>query len=154
MKANPPSERARVKRVPSRGAYDKETIYSILDEGLVCHVGFVLDGQPFVIPKSYARAGDRLIIHGSTVGQLTRAMKKNADICVAVSFIDGLVVARSAFHHTVNYRSVVVFGKATLIEGLGKVIGGRTIGSFLSQSVSPVWVDLSLTTAPISPATI
>lgn len=116
MKNNPPSERARVRRASSRGFYDKETIYSILDEGLVCHVGFILDGQPFVIPKSYARAGDHLIIHGSMASQLTRAVNENADICVAVSLLDGLVLARSAFFHTVNYRSVVVFGKATLIE--------------------------------------
>lgn len=116
MSATPPSDRARVKRLPERGDYDKETIYSILDEGLVCHVGIAVEDQPFVIPMNYARSGDKLIIHGSRGSRLMRALKAGAEVCVVVTHIDALVLARSAFHHSVNYRSVVIFGKAEVIE--------------------------------------
>ena len=117
MTNNPPSDRTRVKRLPDRGAYDKETVYSILDEGLVCHVGIAVEDQPFVIPMAYARCGDRLVMHGSGGSRLVRALKAGAEVCVAVTHLDALVMARSAFHHSMNYRSVVVFGKAGLIKG-------------------------------------
>jgi nitroimidazol reductase NimA-like FMN-containing flavoprotein (pyridoxamine 5'-phosphate oxidase superfamily) len=117
MTHNPPSDRTRVKRLPERGAYDKNTLYSILDEGLVCHVGIAVANQPFVIPMAYARSGDRLIMHGSGGSRLVRALKAGADVCVAVTHLDALVMARSAFHHSMNYRSAVVFGMARLIEG-------------------------------------
>jgi nitroimidazol reductase NimA-like FMN-containing flavoprotein (pyridoxamine 5'-phosphate oxidase superfamily) len=117
MSQKPPTDRTRVKRLPDRGAYDKDTVYSILDEGLVCHVGIAVEGQPFVIPMAYARAGDRLIMHGSAGSRLMRALKSGADVCVSVTHLDALVLARSAFHHSMNYRSVVVFGRARAIEG-------------------------------------
>lgn len=122
MKNHPPSDRTRVKRVPSRGAYDKETIYSILDEGLVCYVGFIENGRPVVIPTSYARAGDKLIIHGSRASRMMKALASGADVCVTVAHVDGIVVAKSATHHSVNYRSVVVFGNAKPVEGDEEII--------------------------------
>lgn len=103
--------------MPVRGAYDKETVNSILDEGLVCHVAIAVDGQPLVIPMAYARCGDRLIMHGSGGSRLLKVLKSGAEVCVAVTHLDGLVLARSAFHHSMNYRSVVIFGEAQLVEG-------------------------------------
>ena len=111
-----PTERTQVHRLTKRGVYDRETVYSILDEGLVCHVGFVEDGKPVVIPTGYARKGDTLYIHGSTISRMFRALGKGADVCVTVTLVDGLVLARSAFHSSMNYRSVVIFGKATLLD--------------------------------------
>lgn len=112
-----PTERTKLKRLPKRGSFDRETIYKILDEAFVCHVGFIVDGQPFVIPTGFARDGDNLIIHGSAVSRMMRALvsEEEADVCVTVTLIDGLVLARSAFHHSMNYRSAVIFGKAKLI---------------------------------------
>jgi len=111
-----PSERTQVRRLPKRGVYNREAVYSILDEGLVCHVGFVADGKPVVIPIGYGRKGDTLYLHGSPASRMLRALGKGADVCVTVTIVDGLVLARSAFHHSMNYRSVVIFGKATLLE--------------------------------------
>jgi len=111
-----PTLRTTIKRVPKRGNYDRATIYSILDEGLVCHIGFVANGQPFVIPTAYGRAGDRLYIHGSPASRMLRLLQQGLDLCVTVTLLDGLVLARSAFHHSMNYRSVVVVGKATPVE--------------------------------------
>ena len=110
------TDRTRLKRLPKRGHFDRETVYGILDEGFICHVGFVLEGQPFVIPTGYARAGDKLYIHGSQASRMLRALSGGVAACVMVTIIDGLVLARSAFHHSMNYRSVVVFGRATLVE--------------------------------------
>jgi len=112
MTATAPSPRTAVRRLPERGAYDRATIDAILDEGLVCHVGFVAEGQPFVIPTAYARIGDRLYLHGSSGGRMLRALAGGAPLCATVTILDGLVLARSAFHHSVNYRSVVVLGVA------------------------------------------
>jgi uncharacterized protein len=111
-----PSQRTTVKRIPKRANYESETIYQILDEGLVCHIGFVADGQPVVIPTAYGRIDDTLYIHGSPASRMLKTLQQDFDICVTVTLIDGLVLARSAFHHSMNYRSVVVFGKATLVE--------------------------------------
>lgn len=105
-----PTERTRVRRLPARGAYDKDTIYRILDEALICHVGFVVDGSPVVIPMVSARAGDNLLLHGSTASRLTRHLATGADVCVTVTHLDGLVVSRSVFDSSMNYRSVVVMG--------------------------------------------
>jgi nitroimidazol reductase NimA-like FMN-containing flavoprotein (pyridoxamine 5'-phosphate oxidase superfamily) len=108
--------RTTVRRLPKRGVYDKETVYSILDEGFICHVGFVVDEQPFVIPTGYARVGDTLYIHGSAANRMIKiAASDGVDICVTVTLLDGLVLARSAFHHSMNYRSVVVLGKGRLV---------------------------------------
>jgi nitroimidazol reductase NimA-like FMN-containing flavoprotein (pyridoxamine 5'-phosphate oxidase superfamily) len=111
----PPSPRATVKRLPDRARYDVGTVNAILDEGLVCHVGFVDGGQPFVIPSTYARDGGRLLLHGSAASRMIRALASGAPACVTVTHLDGLVLARSAFHHSMNYRSVVVLGPATEI---------------------------------------
>jgi hypothetical protein len=111
-----PTERTQVHRLPKRGVYERETVYRILDEGLVCHVGFVADGKPVVIPTGYGRKGDTLYLHGSPASRMFRALGKGADVCITVTLLDGLVLARSAFHHSMNYRSVVIFGKATLLE--------------------------------------
>jgi nitroimidazol reductase NimA-like FMN-containing flavoprotein (pyridoxamine 5'-phosphate oxidase superfamily) len=111
------TQRTRLKRLPKRGVFDRETIYSILDEGFICHVGFAVDGKPFVIPTGYARIGDRLVLHGSAASRMMREIEGGIDVCVTVTLIDGLVLARSAFHHSMNYRSVVVFGKAEMVTG-------------------------------------
>jgi uncharacterized protein len=112
-----PSPRATVKRLPDRARYDARTVHAILDEGLVCHVGFVdgEDGQPFVIPTTYARDGERLLIHGSAASRMVRALASGGPACVTVTLLDGLVLARSGFHHSMNYRSVVVLGRAVEI---------------------------------------
>jgi len=108
--------RTTLKRLPQRANYDRELINQILDEGFICHVGFALDGQPFVIPTGYARVGDSLIIHGSQASRMLRALGQGIDVCLTVTLVDGLVLARSAFNHSMNYRSVVVFGRATVID--------------------------------------
>jgi len=116
MATNAPSNRTRVKRLPARGIYDRSEIDAILDEGFVCHVGFVVDDQPFVIPTGYARDGDRVLIHGSAASRMLRTLENGVDVCVTVTLTDALVLARSAFHHSINYRSVVILGKATPIN--------------------------------------
>src|SRR5262245_60893938 len=111
-----PTERTQVKRLPKRGAYDRETVFKILDEAFVCHVGFVVDGQPYVIPTNFGRVGDTLYLHGSAASRMLRTLSEGVPVCATVSLIDGLVLARSAFHHSVNYRSVVILGTARLVE--------------------------------------
>jgi nitroimidazol reductase NimA-like FMN-containing flavoprotein (pyridoxamine 5'-phosphate oxidase superfamily) len=103
------TERTRVRRLPERAAYDRDTVHAILDEGFICHVGFVVDGQPYVIPTGYARAGETLYLHGSTGSRL--GLRSGMDVCVTVTLLDGLVLARSAFHHSMNYRSVLALGR-------------------------------------------
>src|SRR5574341_1657820 len=116
MSEIPHTARTTLKRLPERGSFDREQINAILDEGIICHVGFVADGQPFVIPTGYARVDGKLIIHGSQASRMLRNLGKGIEVCVTITLIDGLVLARSAFHHSMNYRSVVVFGRATVIE--------------------------------------
>jgi uncharacterized protein len=111
----PQTDRTKLKRLPKRGQYDRESVNAILDEGFICHVGFVVDGQPFVIPTGYARVNDKLYIHGSQASRMLRTLVNGVDVCLTVTLVDGLVLARSAFHHSMNYRSVVVFGKAELV---------------------------------------
>jgi nitroimidazol reductase NimA-like FMN-containing flavoprotein (pyridoxamine 5'-phosphate oxidase superfamily) len=111
-----PSAKTKLRRLPKRGAHDRETIDAILDEGLVAHMGFVHDGQPVVIPTLHARLGDEVIVHGSSASRALRSLADGAPMCLTVTLIDGLVLARSAFHHSVNYRSVVLFGAARLLE--------------------------------------
>jgi nitroimidazol reductase NimA-like FMN-containing flavoprotein (pyridoxamine 5'-phosphate oxidase superfamily) len=111
----PPSDRTRVRRVPERGNYDLATIAAIVDEALVCHVGFVSDDKPYVIPMAIARDGDRLLLHGSTASRLMRVLAQGAEVCVTVTHLDGVVVARSAFHSSMNYRSAVIVGRAESI---------------------------------------
>jgi uncharacterized protein len=111
----PVTERTRLKRLPRRGVFDRAAVYDILDEGFVCHVGFVVDGQPFVIPTGYARVGDEIYLHGSAASRMVRSLSTGLDVCVTVTLVDGLVLARSAFHHSMNYRSVMILGQARLV---------------------------------------
>jgi uncharacterized protein len=112
MPETPPSERTRVKRHPERGAYDRATIDAILDEALFCHVGYVADGHPRVIPTIHARVGDTLYVHGSNASRTLRTIMGGEEVCIVTTLLDGLVLARSAFMHSMNYRSVVVYGRA------------------------------------------
>ncbi len=116
MSEFPLTERSRIRRLPKRGQYDKDTIYRILDEGLVCHVGLVEDHRPAVIPMNYARRDDTLILHGAPASRLLQYVQAGHPVCVTVTLLDGLVLARSVFHHSMNYRSAVVFGRGRLIE--------------------------------------
>ena len=111
-----PTSRTQVRRLPKRGAYDAATIHSILDAGFIAHVGFQVDGQPFVIPTLYGRDGDRLYLHGSAASRMLRELEASIPVCVTVTLVDALVLARSAFHHSINYRSVVAFGTARRID--------------------------------------
>jgi nitroimidazol reductase NimA-like FMN-containing flavoprotein (pyridoxamine 5'-phosphate oxidase superfamily) len=111
-----PTQRTTLIRRPDRGTYDRSSVNAILDEALICHVGFSVDGQPFVLPTTHARVDDRLYIHGSVGGRMLRTLRRGAPICVTVTLIDGLVLARSAFHHSMNYRSVVILGCAREVE--------------------------------------
>jgi nitroimidazol reductase NimA-like FMN-containing flavoprotein (pyridoxamine 5'-phosphate oxidase superfamily) len=110
------TERTRVIREPQRGVYDRAAIYKILDEGFICHVGFAVDGQPFVVPTMYARVGDAIYFHGSAASRMLRNVSAGISVCVTVTLVDGLVLARSVFNHSMNYRSVVALGKATLVD--------------------------------------
>lgn len=112
-----PTPRSKVRRLPARGSYDREVIYAILDEALVCHVGFVDDGQPVVIPTIHVRIGDRIYFHGSNASRMLTLLREGVPACVTVTLLDGLVLARSAFHHSMNYRSVVIFGRAEETKG-------------------------------------
>ncbi|MCU1303784.1 MAG: Flavin-nucleotide-binding protein [Candidatus Sulfotelmatobacter sp.] len=111
-----PTPRTRLVREADRAVYDREAAYRILDEGFLCHVGFVVDGQPFVIPTSYGRKDDCLFIHGSAASRMLRNVKEGIPVCITVTLLDGLVLARSIFNHSMNYRSVVVLGKAALVD--------------------------------------
>ena len=110
------TDRNRIRRLPKRGQYDRQTIYQILDEALICHVGFVDKNQPYVIPINFARVGDSIVMHGAKASRLLKHIQAGHPICVEATIVDGLVLARSVFHHSVNYRSVVIFGRGRLIE--------------------------------------
>ena len=139
---NVPTARTRVVREPQRAIYDREAAYKILDEGFICHVGFSLDGQPFVIPTGYGRVGDNLFIHGSAASRMLRNMDQGIPLCVTVTLLDGLVLARSIFNHSMNYRSVVVLGTAFKVEeGEEKIAALRA----LSEHILPGrWVESRL----------
>jgi nitroimidazol reductase NimA-like FMN-containing flavoprotein (pyridoxamine 5'-phosphate oxidase superfamily) len=128
-----------VKRHPERGAYDRATIDAILDEALICHVGFVLDGQPFVIPTIHARDGDVLYIHGSPGSRMLRNAKEGVDICVTVTLLDGLVLARSVYNHSMNYRSVVVLGRARELTDRDEKL--RAMERVVEHVVPGRWAD-------------
>jgi nitroimidazol reductase NimA-like FMN-containing flavoprotein (pyridoxamine 5'-phosphate oxidase superfamily) len=114
--SNPPTSRTQVIREPHRGFYDRETANAILDEGFICHVGFVSDGHPFVIPTGYGRDGNNLYIHGSAASRMLRNLDQGVQVCLTVTLLDGLVLARSIFNHSMNYRSVVVLGTAVKVD--------------------------------------
>jgi nitroimidazol reductase NimA-like FMN-containing flavoprotein (pyridoxamine 5'-phosphate oxidase superfamily) len=127
-----PTPRTRVLREPERGVYDRETVYRILDAAFLCHVGFSVEGQPFVIPTSYGRKDANLYIHGSAASRMLRQMKEGVSVCVTVTLLDGLVLARSVFNHSMNYRSVVILGKATLVEDPEeKLVALRTLSEHI-----------------------
>lgn len=132
--------RTRVKRLADRGKYDRETVFAVLDEGLVCHVGFTVDGQPFVIPTLFARVGDLLYVHGSAASRMLRTLSGGVQMCVTVTLVDGLVLARAAFHHSMNYRSVVVLGRATLIESPEEKL--TALEAFTEKIVRGRWADV------------
>ena len=111
------TDKIRIKRLPERGHYDQETIYRILDEALICHVGFVENGQPYVIPINFARVEDAVILHGAKASRLLKHIEAGHPVCVEATIVDGLVLARSVFHHSINYRSVVLFGKGCPVDG-------------------------------------
>ncbi|HTT32360.1 MAG TPA: pyridoxamine 5'-phosphate oxidase family protein [Methylomirabilota bacterium] len=112
-----PTERTKIRRKPERGSYDREFIYRILDEAFVCHVAFIAHGLPFVVPTNYVRVGDKLFLHGSVASRLMKTLSSGAPFCLSVTLLDGIVCAPSATGHSVNYRSVVVMGKAEIVEG-------------------------------------
>ena len=134
-----PTERTRVVREPHRGAYDRETIYAILDEGFVCHVGFATGEQPFVIPTLYARVGDAIYFHGSAASRMLRGAATGIPVCVTVTLTDGFVLARSVFNHSMNYRSVVALGKATLVEGPAEKL--EALRAFTEKILPGRWED-------------
>lgn len=129
-----PSPRTRVVREPERGVYDRATAYEILDEGFICHVGFVVEGQPFVIPTSYGRQGDALYIHGSAASRMLKRTDEGIPVCVTVTLLDGLVLARSLFNHSMNYRSVVVLATATSVKDPAEKLAALRV---LSEHILP-----------------
>jgi hypothetical protein len=134
-----PTARTRVVREPHRGVYDRDEAYRILDEGFLCHAGFVVDGQPFVIPTSYGRKDASLYIHGSAASRMLRQMKNGVPVCITVTLLDGLVLARSVFNHSMNYRSVVILGKATLVDDSQEKLAALRV---LSEHILPGrWED-------------
>ena len=137
--------KTKLRRIPKRGSYDLETIYKILDEGFIAHVGFTGAGeQTFVIPTGYARRGDELLIHGSSASRTMRVLSEEIEICVTVTLIDGLVLARSAFHHSMNYRSVVVLGAAKIIKDENEKI--EALRLFTEHIVPGRWREVRLPT--------
>jgi nitroimidazol reductase NimA-like FMN-containing flavoprotein (pyridoxamine 5'-phosphate oxidase superfamily) len=136
----PQTERTTLKRLPKRGAYDRQLVYGILDEGFICHVGFTVEGQPFVIPTGYARVDEQLFIHGSQVSRMLRTLSSGIDVCVAVTLVDGLVLARSAFHHSINYRSVVMFGRARIVDDREAKLAA--LFAFSEQVIPGRWNDV------------
>ena len=129
-----PSARTRLVREPDRAVYDRETVYGILDEGFLCHAGFVVDGQPFVIPTSYGRKDATIYIHGSAASRMLRQMKEGVPVCITVTLLEGLVLARSIFNHSMNYRSVVILGKATLVDDPAEKLAALRL---LSEHILP-----------------
>jgi nitroimidazol reductase NimA-like FMN-containing flavoprotein (pyridoxamine 5'-phosphate oxidase superfamily) len=140
-----PTARTTLRRLPKRGSFERETVNGILDEGFVCHVGFVVDGQPFVIPTAYGRKGDVLYIHGARASRMQKALAAGADVCVTVTLVDGLVLARSAFHHSLNYRSVVVFGRARVVESEEEK--NAALEAFTEHIMPGRWADVRWPTA-------
>jgi nitroimidazol reductase NimA-like FMN-containing flavoprotein (pyridoxamine 5'-phosphate oxidase superfamily) len=134
-----PTERTRIVREPVRAVYDREVIYKILDEAIVCHVGFNVDGQTYVIPTMYARVGDDIYFHGSAASRMLRNLAAGDSVCITVTLADGLVLARSVFNHSMNYRSVVALGKALLVEDAELKL--KTLQAFTEKILPGRWND-------------
>jgi len=134
-----PTARTQVERLPERGHYDRETIHAILDQTFLCHVGFVAKGQPYVIPTSYGRSGDVLFVHGSAASRMLHSLAEGVPICVTVTLLDALVLARSVFHHSMNYRSVVILGTARLVADREEKL--RALRAIAEQIAPGRWDD-------------
>jgi nitroimidazol reductase NimA-like FMN-containing flavoprotein (pyridoxamine 5'-phosphate oxidase superfamily) len=139
-----PTVRTTLRRLPKRAVYDKGEVYRILDEGFVCHVGFSIDGEPYVIPTGYARLGDEIFLHGSAASRMLHALGEGIDVCVTVTLVDGFVLSRSAFHHSMNYRSVVILGRArVLTDPMEKMIAMRC---FTNHILPGRWEEVRMPT--------
>jgi nitroimidazol reductase NimA-like FMN-containing flavoprotein (pyridoxamine 5'-phosphate oxidase superfamily) len=138
--AQPASRRTKVKRIPDRGIYDRATIYAILDEVLVCHLGFVHDEHPYVIPTLFARVGDEVYVHGSAASRMLRSLRDGVDACLTATLVDGIVLARSIFHHSINYRSVVVLGRAVEVREADEKL--RALEAFSARLVPGRWAEV------------
>jgi len=132
--------RSRVKRLPARGRYDFDTVAAILDSGFLCHVGYVIDGKPYVTPTNYWREGDQVYWHGSSASRMLQTLEDGVDCCLTVSLVDGLVLARSAFHHSINYRSVMLFGRAQKVEDPAAKC--KALENFVEHMYPGRWKDL------------
>ena len=135
-----PSARSKLKRLPKRGHYDRATVYAVLDAGFICHVGYAIDGQPYVTPTAYWREGDAVYWHGSSASRMLRALETGADCCLTVTHLDGLVLARSAFHHSLNFRSAMLFGKAHKIEDAAQKMA--RLEAFVERLYPGRWQEL------------
>lgn len=135
----PVTDRTRVIREANRAVYDRDVIYKILDEGFVCHVGFAMEGQPFVIPTMYARVGDSIYFHGSAASRMLRGASGGTPVCITVTLLDGLVLARSVFNHSMNYRSVVALGQAVLIDDAEEKL--KALEAFTEKLIAGRWSD-------------
>jgi nitroimidazol reductase NimA-like FMN-containing flavoprotein (pyridoxamine 5'-phosphate oxidase superfamily) len=135
-----PGARSKMKRMPKRGHYDRATVYSILDAGFICHVGYVIGGQPYVTPTAYWREGDAVYWHGSSASRMLRTLETGTGCCLTVTHLDGLVLARSAFHHSLNYRSVMLFGKAYKVEDADEKL--EKLEAFVERLYPDRWPEL------------
>jgi uncharacterized protein len=135
----PVTDRTRIVREPNRAVYDRDMIYKILDEAFTCHVGFAMDGQPFVIPTMFARVGDAIFFHGSAASRTLRGLSGGLPVCITVTLSDGLVLARSVFNHSMNYRSVIAIGKATLIDNPVEKL--EALRAFTEKIIPGRWND-------------
>ena len=142
--SEPQSARSTVKRKPQRAAYDRATIDRILDEGLICHVGFSDNGQTFVLPTIHVRFGDKVYLHGSPASRLLQALAKGAEACLTVTLVDGMVLARSAMHHSMNYRSVVLFGTASVVEDEAEKLA--VLQALTDHLIPGRWADVRIPT--------
>ncbi len=139
METYQPTSRTKVGRLPKRASYDKAQVHAILDEGFLCHVGFVADGQPFVIPTGYVRVGEKIYFHGSAASRMLRNLDQGIDVCVTVTLVDGFVLARSVFHHSMNYRSVVMLGTAQMVTERAEKL--EALRSFTNHIVPGRWEE-------------
>jgi len=140
-----PSGRSRVKRLNQRAAYDKATVYGVLDQGLICHVAYVIEDQPYITPTAYWREGDRVLWHGSSASRMLRTVKEKVPVSLNVSFFDGLVLARSGFHHSINYRSVTLFGRAEALTGEAEKLAA--LEAFTERVIPGRWPELRAPTS-------
>src|SRR5665213_955012 len=139
MENYPPTSRTKIGRLPKRAVYDKAQVHAILDEGFLCHVGFIVDGQPYVIPTGHVRDGEQIYLHGSAASRMLRTLDQGVEVCVTVTLVDGFVLARSVFHHSMNYRSVVILGTARLLTERSEKL--RALRCFTNHIVPGRWEE-------------